>query len=83
LPRTGRVRVRVVPTHTKAAPAPVATASPAPRKRGSGSDSKQGTTYENCDAARAADAAPITRGSPDYDANPNLDRDDDGVACES
>ena len=36
--------------------------------------------YENCDAARAAGAAPIHRGEPGYRSQ--LDRDDDGVACE-
>ena len=37
--------------------------------------------YENCDAARAAGAAPVYRGDPGY--RPGLDRDDDGVGCES
>ena len=36
--------------------------------------------YENCDAARAAGAAPVRRGDPGY--GPHLDRDGDGVACE-
>lgn len=36
--------------------------------------------YANCDAARAAGAAPIRRGEPGY--RPALDRDNDGVACE-
>jgi hypothetical protein len=36
--------------------------------------------YENCDAARAAGAAPVYRGEPGYRAG--LDRDDDGVGCE-
>ncbi|MGC7099579.1 thermonuclease family protein [Amycolatopsis lurida] len=36
--------------------------------------------YKNCDAARAAGAAPLRRGEPGYRAQ--LDRDDDGVACE-
>ena len=36
--------------------------------------------YENCDAARAAGAAPVYRGSPGY--APHLDRDGDGVGCE-
>lgn len=36
--------------------------------------------YKNCDAARAAGAAPINRGEPGY--RPALDRDNDGVACE-
>lgn len=36
--------------------------------------------YENCDAARAAGAAPVFRGDPGYGAH--LDRDGDGDACE-
>lgn len=36
--------------------------------------------YEDCDAARAAGAAPLHRGDPGY--RPELDRDGDGVACE-
>jgi hypothetical protein len=39
-----------------------------------------GTYYENCDAARAAGAAPVLSGDPGYAAH--LDRDDDGVGCE-
>jgi hypothetical protein len=36
--------------------------------------------YANCDAARAAGAAPLYRGQPGY--RPGLDRDGDGIACE-
>ncbi len=36
--------------------------------------------YPNCDAARAAGAAPIYRGEPGYGRH--LDRDGDGKACE-
>ncbi len=36
--------------------------------------------YANCDAARAAGAAPLYRGDPGYRSG--LDRDNDGVACE-
>lgn len=36
--------------------------------------------YQNCDAARAARAAPIRRGQPGYRSG--LDADGDGVACE-
>ena len=36
--------------------------------------------YENCDAARAAGAAPVMKGDPGY--GPHLDRDHDGVGCE-
>jgi len=37
--------------------------------------------YENCTAARAAGAAPIYRGEPGYRSA--LDRDNDGIACET
>ncbi|WP_240193939.1 MULTISPECIES: excalibur calcium-binding domain-containing protein [unclassified Gordonia (in: high G+C Gram-positive bacteria)] len=37
--------------------------------------------YQNCDAVRSADAAPIYRGQDGY--RPGLDRDGDGVACET
>jgi putative cell wall-binding protein len=37
--------------------------------------------YANCDAVRAAGAAPLYAGEPGYRAG--LDRDGDGVACES
>ncbi|MFE6816778.1 excalibur calcium-binding domain-containing protein [Streptomyces sp. NPDC057677] len=36
--------------------------------------------YENCDAARAAGAAPLFRGEPGY--REALDRDGDGMACD-
>ena len=38
------------------------------------------TYYRNCDAARAAGAAPLYRGEPGYRSG--LDRDNDGIACE-
>lgn len=41
---------------------------------------KRSTYYENCDAVRAAGAAPIHRGDPGYARH--LDRDGDGVGCE-
>ncbi|QQC48450.1 excalibur calcium-binding domain-containing protein [Corynebacterium bovis] len=37
--------------------------------------------YDNCAAVRAAGAAPLYAGQPGY--SPDLDRDGDGVACES
>lgn len=43
-----------------------------------GSDS---VYYANCSEARAAGAAPIQRGEPGYASH--LDRDNDGVACDS
>lgn len=39
-----------------------------------------GVYYQNCDAVRAAGAAPIYRGQPGYAEH--LDRDGDGVGCE-
>jgi len=49
--------------------------------RDSGSGSSGGTAYyTNCDAARAAGAAPVHAGEPGYGRH--LDRDGDGVGCE-
>jgi hypothetical protein len=39
------------------------------------------TYYKNCDAARQAGVTPILQGQDGYDEH--LDRDSDGVACES
>ena len=36
--------------------------------------------YKNCAAVRAAGKAPLHRGDPGY--RPELDRDNDGIACE-
>ncbi|WP_293966957.1 excalibur calcium-binding domain-containing protein [Sphingopyxis sp.] len=41
---------------------------------------EQSAYYRDCAAARLAGAAPIYDGSPGYRAQ--LDRDDDGIACE-
>ena len=38
-------------------------------------------SYANCAEARAAGVAPLHRGDPGY--RPGLDRDDDGIACET
>lgn len=43
-------------------------------------DSGGSAYYPNCDAARAAGAAPLYAGEPGYSRK--LDRDGDGVACE-
>ncbi|MFL1378037.1 MULTISPECIES: excalibur calcium-binding domain-containing protein [unclassified Nocardiopsis] len=49
---------------------------------GGGNDDDGGAPvyYQNCDAARAAGAAPVRRGDPGYGSH--LDRDGDGVGCE-
>lgn len=58
-----------------AAAAHEAAAKPAPAA-GGGS-----VYYQNCDAVRAAGAAPILAGQPGYSSK--LDRDGDGVGCEN
>jgi hypothetical protein len=78
LPASGRKRVHVVPIHVDPAP----TSTPKPRKREQVTASAGGRRYANCDAARAAGAAPIMRDTADYGANTGLDRDHDGIACE-
>ena len=58
---------------TRPAPAasvPAAPAAPAPTS----------TYFKNCDAARAAGAAPVRAGDPGYAGH--LDRDGDGIGCE-
>lgn len=45
------------------------------------SDGGSSTYYRNCTAARAAGAAPIRRGESGYGRH--LDRDNDGIACDS
>ncbi|WP_051704181.1 excalibur calcium-binding domain-containing protein [Glycomyces sp. NRRL B-16210] len=45
-----------------------------------GSGDSSDVHYKNCDAARAAGAAPVYRGDPGY--GKHLDRDGDGVGCE-
>ncbi|MFD8144186.1 excalibur calcium-binding domain-containing protein [Streptomyces sp. NPDC059708] len=66
-------------------PAPAAEPSnapayPAPEKTQDKAPDSASVYYKNCDAAKAAGAAPIRRGQPGYrDA---LDRDKDGIACD-
>jgi hypothetical protein len=71
-----------VPVVTRA-PAPVTTRPPAPRPTVAPAPVPGGGSvyYANCTAAKAAGAAPIYRGQPGYRSA--LDRDKDGVACES
>ena len=65
----------LVPVHVTA-PSPSGPSQPGP----STGSSTGGVYYANCDAARAAGAAPLHRGDPGY--APHLDGDGDGVACE-
>ena len=83
-PRQQLPKGGVPPTHVvSSTPAPASTGpsthtTPAPPRSGAG----QGRVFANCAAVRAAGLAPLRRGTPDYQANPRLDRDKDGLACE-
>ncbi|WP_241522026.1 GmrSD restriction endonuclease domain-containing protein [Arthrobacter pityocampae] len=67
----------VAPAPAPVAPAPVAPAPVAPAPVAPA----PGVYYENCDAVRAAGAAPIAAGSPGF--QPKFDRDKDGIGCDS
>lgn len=76
LPKPGaRIHVHTTSTQPPSTTTPKPTTAAAPSSGG-------GRAYANCTQARAAGAAPIMRGSPDYDLNRKLDRDGDGIACE-
>jgi hypothetical protein len=70
------------------APAPTAPVTAAPTTARPATTAKATTTakpstgvyYANCTEARSAGDTPLYRGDPGY--RPQLDRDDDGVACE-
>jgi hypothetical protein len=62
-------------------PEPRPQPQPAAEERDDDEDSAGGSVYyKNCDAVRAANAAPIRRGEPGYASH--LDRDDDGTGCD-
>lgn len=61
---------------TSPPPAPTTTAKPATTV-----PATTGTYYGSCDDVRAAGAAPLRRGEPGY--RPGLDRDNDGIACDT
>ncbi|MFD5618641.1 excalibur calcium-binding domain-containing protein [Streptomyces yangpuensis] len=61
--------------------APATARTTAPASDGDGTGGGGGSvSYRNCDAVRAAGAAPIRRGDPGYGRH--LDRDGDGIGCE-
>ncbi|GAA3010944.1 excalibur calcium-binding domain-containing protein [Actinokineospora diospyrosa] len=64
-----------------AAPAPPPVADPPPAEPEATEQAPANVYYKNCDAARAAGAAPIHVGEPGYRIA--LDRNKDGVACEN
>jgi len=70
-------------TYTWAAPAPAPRPVPAPQPAPAPVPAPQPEAdahYQNCDAVRAAGAAPIRSGDPGW--QPKFDRDGDGVGCE-
>ncbi len=76
-------------TTTEAAPtttSPPTTSEPPPttapsRAPTTAAPSASARSFANCSEARAAGAAPLSRGEPGYSSN--LDRDNDGIACET
>jgi len=80
----------VTPSPTAAVPVvtsrPAPTPKPAPARTRKPQPAPPRTTapasvyYANCDAVRAAGAAPIHEGEPGYSTS--LDRDRDGIACD-
>jgi hypothetical protein len=68
------------PVEEDAEPVPVAPAASAPEPTPAAPAAPAGG-FATCAEARAAGAAPLRAGSPGY--APRLDRDGDGVACES
>ena len=76
--KTVKVPVRTTVTATAEAPADVPDAEPGTE---SGADEDASVSYGNCSEARAANAAPVHRGDPGYGRH--LDRDGDGVGCDT
>nr|WP_306416046.1 excalibur calcium-binding domain-containing protein [Streptomyces sp. NBRC 110465] len=77
-----RVTVTAAPPEPDPEPAekPVARDDSTGGSGGSGGSGGTSAYYKNCDAVRAAGAAPIRSGQPGYGRH--LDRDGDGVGCE-
>ncbi|MEW2417569.1 excalibur calcium-binding domain-containing protein [Streptomyces sp. NPDC046866] len=83
------------PSKSPTAPGPAASRSAAGTTGGSGSSSGSGgstgsstggsgggsVSFKSCAEARAAGAAPMRRGEPGYSRS--LDRDNDGIACDT
>jgi hypothetical protein len=72
----------VPPTSTSTTPPSSSTAPSSSTSSTSSAPTSSSTAvqYANCDAVRAADAAPLLFSQPGY--RPDLDSDHDGVACE-
>ncbi|MEV5162228.1 excalibur calcium-binding domain-containing protein, partial [Streptomyces sp. NPDC053728] len=78
------VRITVSAPTPSPTPTPKPTPTPAvaktPKAERTTKPAAPTVRYANCDAARAAGAAPVRRGDPGYAAH--LDRDGDGIGCE-
>lgn len=74
------VRITVSEPTPSPTPTPTPTVAVARTPKAKATPVEPSVYYRNCDAARAAGAAPVRRGDPGY--GPHLDRDGDGVACE-
>ncbi|MGY1805016.1 excalibur calcium-binding domain-containing protein [Blastococcus sp. SYSU D00922] len=68
------------PSQAVTRPAPAASAPAAPAPAAAEPQAPASTYYKNCDAARAAGAAPVRVGDPGYGRH--LDREGDGIGCE-
>ncbi|MFJ3973885.1 excalibur calcium-binding domain-containing protein [Streptomyces sp. NPDC090021] len=79
-PAAPGTNLRPEPVAPAPAPTTAPTTAPAPDD-GTGGSGGGNVSYKNCAAVRAAGAAPIRRGEPGYGRH--LDRDGDGVGCES
>ncbi len=67
-------------TTSTTAPPPTEAPAAAPPPSEDPTPAPASVYFENCDAARAAGAAPVRRGDPGY--APHLDGDNDGIGCE-
>ncbi|WP_285507565.1 excalibur calcium-binding domain-containing protein [Actinokineospora sp. NBRC 105648] len=77
--RVDKAPAATKPSPTTASPEPPPVAGP-PRAEPEVTKPAANVYYKNCDAARAAGAAPLHVGEPGY--RPDLDRNHDGLACE-
>ena len=79
-PTTAAPPTTTAPVATTRAPVARSSPSTSPQPSSPSTTQAPSTYYKNCDAARAAGAAPVHRGDPGY--GPHLDRDNDGIGCE-
>jgi Excalibur calcium-binding domain len=80
MPTTAAPMSTAPPTAAPAAPPAAPPVAPSASSEPSAPAQDSDVAYANCDAVRAAGAAPIRAGQPGY--SHKLDRDGDGVGCE-